>query len=464
MEVPQHPSQVRGVDILQRVRGLALRAVHVEGLRPRARGRLLRVRVGIGARVLVLVLALVRVRTGGGGGALVLQRRRARAHGVLARVRGDGGRRRGGGRGGAAGVGGGSSCGSAQDTLALVLHVGAAIVVVRAVRGALARLVLVVLPAAAVVRAALLRVERLGLGLEFKRPGLGLGVLVWLLLVPVAAGLLVVLAAAAVRRTVRVALAAPFGVEGVDAAVVFAGLLVGRNGIGIASVVLVAALLLVGAAPVLLGAGPARPATDARVAVEAVAWRLPRRRGRWSGPAGTGAAHFRAARRGRQGGAAGAGAARGGAPCQHLGLRPRRGGGLRDAVVQLGAPERVGHAVLVGGHRLEGVVAHAVRAVLAPIPRRAVAVILAQHPRVHGAVADLEHLVEALAQEHVLAPEAEVLLLHAVLRGLAVEGRLVVLGELVQRSGAHDLDGAVQAVLAVVEVEPARHLRVALDQ
>mmetsp|Transcript_82528 Transcript_82528/g.250280 ORF Transcript_82528/g.250280 Transcript_82528/m.250280 type:complete len:660 (+) Transcript_82528:99-2078(+) len=128
------------------------------------------------------------------------------------------------------------------------------------------------------------------------------------------------------------------------------------------------------------------------------------------------------------------------------------------------AAQGVGHADLVGLLGLEGVVAHAVGAVLAPVPGGAVAVGLAHEAGLQRPRLDLQDLPQALIQEHVLAPLAEVLLLNAHLWRLAVPARRVVLAQDVDGVAAEDLDGPVHAVLAVVDVALLLHARQQLAQ
>mmetsp|Transcript_81870 Transcript_81870/g.171266 ORF Transcript_81870/g.171266 Transcript_81870/m.171266 type:complete len:513 (+) Transcript_81870:97-1635(+) len=112
----------------------------------------------------------------------------------------------------------------------------------------------------------------------------------------------------------------------------------------------------------------------------------------------------------------------------------------------------VGHAVLVGLHGLERMVAHDVVALAAPVPGIALAVALAHEVRVEGAGLDIQDLAEALINEHVLSPLAEVLFGHALLWCGAVPASLVVLFQGVDSPAAENLDRAVHAVLAVVDV------------
>mmetsp|Transcript_83127 Transcript_83127/g.235796 ORF Transcript_83127/g.235796 Transcript_83127/m.235796 type:complete len:281 (-) Transcript_83127:128-970(-) len=124
------------------------------------------------------------------------------------------------------------------------------------------------------------------------------------------------------------------------------------------------------------------------------------------------------------------------------------GGGLLP-----GHANGVGQAVAVGLDGLEGVVADGVGVLLAPVVVLAVAVRLADAPGIEPG--DLAEKLEALVDEHVFPPLPEVQALHARLRSQPVGGALVVIGECLDRARAEDLEGAVQAILAVADVPRA---------
>mmetsp|Transcript_39160 Transcript_39160/g.54675 ORF Transcript_39160/g.54675 Transcript_39160/m.54675 type:complete len:263 (+) Transcript_39160:174-962(+) len=67
-------------------------------------------------------------------------------------------------------------------------------------------------------------------------------------------------------------------------------------------------------------------------------------------------------------------------------------------------------------------------------------------------VRDLQNLPHALIDEHILTPLAEVQLLHACLRCLSVEARIILRLESTQRRLSEDFDWAMHAIPAVVQV------------
>mmetsp|Transcript_114626 Transcript_114626/g.370581 ORF Transcript_114626/g.370581 Transcript_114626/m.370581 type:complete len:296 (-) Transcript_114626:481-1368(-) len=112
----------------------------------------------------------------------------------------------------------------------------------------------------------------------------------------------------------------------------------------------------------------------------------------------------------------------------------------------------VGHAILVRVNGLERMVADHVIALVTPIPSVAIAMALAHQSSIRRHRFNLQYLAEALVHEHVLAPLSEVHLGDASLRGLAIPTQLVVLREGVDGAGAEELDGAMHAIPAIVDV------------
>mmetsp|Transcript_102402 Transcript_102402/g.219117 ORF Transcript_102402/g.219117 Transcript_102402/m.219117 type:complete len:319 (+) Transcript_102402:232-1188(+) len=143
-------------------------------------------------------------------------------------------------------------------------------------------------------------------------------------------------------------------------------------------------------------------------------------------------------------------------------LRGRRQGELRLQGVRSmgrrwrcgrrwGPAQGVAHAIGIGRDALEGVVAHTVVPRLAPVPVGAIAVALAHELRLRWPLCP-QYLCQALVEEHVLTPQAEVLLLHALLRGLAIIALSIVRFQEVHCRLAHDLDGSMHTVPAIVDV------------
>mmetsp|Transcript_104479 Transcript_104479/g.271992 ORF Transcript_104479/g.271992 Transcript_104479/m.271992 type:complete len:328 (+) Transcript_104479:150-1133(+) len=112
----------------------------------------------------------------------------------------------------------------------------------------------------------------------------------------------------------------------------------------------------------------------------------------------------------------------------------------------------VGHAILVRVNGLERMVADHVIALVTPIPSVAIAMALAHQSSIRRHRLNLQDLAEALVHEHVLAPLSEVHLGDASLRGLAIPAQLVVRREGVDGAGAEELDGAMHAIPAIVDV------------
>mmetsp|Transcript_69194 Transcript_69194/g.195342 ORF Transcript_69194/g.195342 Transcript_69194/m.195342 type:complete len:296 (-) Transcript_69194:82-969(-) len=112
----------------------------------------------------------------------------------------------------------------------------------------------------------------------------------------------------------------------------------------------------------------------------------------------------------------------------------------------------IGHAILVRVNGLERMVADHVIALVTPIPSVAIAMALAHQSSIRRHRLNLQDLAEALVHEHVLAPLSEVHLGDASLRGLAIPAQLVVLREGVDGAGAEELDGAMHAIPAIVDV------------
>merc|ERR1712060_282022 len=119
----------------------------------------------------------------------------------------------------------------------------------------------------------------------------------------------------------------------------------------------------------------------------------------------------------------------------------------------------IGHAILVRINSLEGVVANAVGAIVTPIPSWALAMILAHEARINRRLGHA-NMFETLGQEHILAPQTEIQasflrLPCASVRALSVPTSLVFLVQGCDGRFAKDLDGAMHAESAIVDVSSA---------